>query len=123
MYVLLKLIKLRPDVSTGPRQNAEPGALDDVVEDVLEVVEAEVWGEIGEEKEAGAFVGGCKEAKRARGIDSYQLLASGITFRTHIGPLLQPVRALLPSYSTKLSLRHFGLGCGGVRVYILGFRV
>lgn len=76
-------------------KKAEPGALDNVLEDVLEVIEAEVWGEIGEEKEAGAFVGGCKEAKRARGVDSYQLLASGITFRSHIAPLLQPVCPLL----------------------------
>lgn len=74
-------------------QDAAPGALDAVMEDVLEVIEAEVWGDIGEEKEAGAFAGGCKEAKRARGVDSYQLLAQGVTFRTHIGPLLQPVRA------------------------------
>ncbi len=80
------------------------------MEDVLEVIEAEVWGEIGEEKEAGAFAGGCKEAKRARGVDSYQLLAQGVTFRTHIAPLLQPVRkeayfhavALLPSESCQM---------------------
>ncbi|BDA46528.1 probable small subunit processome component 20 homolog [Coccomyxa sp. Obi] len=84
----------------GLMKNAQPGALDDVMEDVLEVIEAEVWGEIGEEKEAGAFVGGCKEAKRARGIDSYQLLASGITFRTHIGPLLQPVTERLSQASS-----------------------
>lgn len=65
------------------------------MEDVLPVVAAEVWGDVGEEKEAGAFAGGCKEAKHVRAFATYQLLAAGTTFRTHFGPLLGLVRALL----------------------------
>ena len=63
------------------------------MEDVLPVVAAEVWGDVGEEKEAGAFAGGCKEAKHVRAFATYQLLAAGTTFRTHFGPLLGLVRA------------------------------
>ena len=37
--------------------------------------------------------GGCKEAKRLRAYATYQLLAQGITFRTHMSALLQPVRS------------------------------
>ncbi|KAK9845304.1 hypothetical protein WJX81_002986 [Elliptochloris bilobata] len=76
-------------------QGAEPGALDDVMEDVLPAVAAEVWGDVGEEKEAGAFAGGCKEAKHVRAFGTYQLLAAGTTFRTHFGPLLRLVRERL----------------------------
>lgn len=75
-------------------QGAGPGALDEDLEDIMAVIEAEVWGDIGEEKEAGAFSGGCMEAKREKGFDTYQLLAAGITFKTHVSALLQLVRPL-----------------------------
>lgn len=52
---------------------------------------------MGEEKEAGAFAGGCKEAKHVRAFATYQLLAAGTTFRTHFGPLLRLVSATLLS--------------------------
>ncbi len=55
----------------------------------------QVWGDVGEEKEAGAFAGGCKEAKHVRAFATYQLLAAGTTFRTHFGPLLRPARERL----------------------------
>ncbi len=72
-------------------QGAEAGALDDVIGDVIPTVEAELFGLVSEEKEANAFVGGCKEAKRLRAYATYQLLARGITFRDHMTTLLQPV--------------------------------
>ncbi len=73
-------------------QGAEAGALDDVIGDVIPIVETELFGQVSEEKEANAFVGGCKEAKRLRAYATYQLLARGITFRDHMSTLLQPVR-------------------------------
>ena len=66
--------------------------MDDVISDVIPIVEAELFGQVSEEKEANAFVGGCKEAKRLRAYATYQLLARGITFRDHMSALLQPVR-------------------------------
>jgi hypothetical protein len=55
-------------------------------------VEAELFGQVSEEKEANAFVGGCKEAKHLRAYATYQILARGVTFRDHMSTLLQPVR-------------------------------
>ena len=73
-------------------QGAEAGSMDDVIGDVIPIVEAELFGQVSEEKEANAFVGGCKEAKRLRAYATYQLLARGVTFRDHMSTLLQPVR-------------------------------
>lgn len=55
-------------------------------------MEAELFGQVSEEKEANAFVGGCKEAKHLRAYATYQILARGVTFRDHMSTLLQPVR-------------------------------
>lgn len=76
-------------------QDAKPGALDDVIGDIIPIVEAELFGQVSEEKEANAFVGGCKEAKRQRAPATYQLLARGVTFRAHMATLLQPVQPCL----------------------------
>ncbi len=72
-------------------QGAEAGALDDVIGDIIPIVETELFGQVSEEKEANAFSGGCKEAKRLRAYATYQILAQGITFRDHMSTLLQPV--------------------------------
>ncbi len=73
-------------------QGAEAGALDDVIGDIIPIVETELFGQVSEEKEANAFSGGCKEAKRLRAYATYQILAQGITFRDQMSTLLQPVR-------------------------------
>ena len=83
----------RPDIHRVRVQTAEPGALDDVLPEVLPLLEAELWGDVADEREAGAFSGSCREAKKPRAHDTFQLLAQGTTFRTHIGPLLRPVRS------------------------------
>ena len=72
-------------------QDAQAGALDEVIDSIIPIIETELFGQVSEEKEAHAFVGGCKEAKRLRAYATYQLLAQGVTFRTHMSALLQPV--------------------------------
>ena len=74
-------------------QDAHAGALDEVIDDIIPIIETELFGQVSEEKEAHAFVGGCKEAKRLRAYATYQLLAQGVTFRTHMSAVLQPVRS------------------------------
>ena len=74
-------------------QDAEPGALDGVLPEVLPIIEAELWGDVADEKEAGAFSGSCREARKLRAYDTYALAARGVTFRTHVSALLQPVPA------------------------------
>ena len=72
-------------------QDAQAGALDEVIDNIIPIIETELFGQVSKEKEANAFVGGCKEAKRLRAYATYQLLAQGITFRAHMSTLLQPV--------------------------------
>ena len=74
-------------------QDAQAGALDEVIDNIIPIIETELFGQVSEEKEAHAFVGGCKEAKRLRAYATYQLLVQGITFRTHMSAVLQPVRS------------------------------
>lgn len=61
---------------------------------IIEAVEAQLFGIIAEEKEAGAFAG-TREAKRLRAYDTFQILASNATFRDHLASLLEPVQAVI----------------------------
>ena len=54
-------------------------------------MEAELFGDMAEAKEAEAFASKYKEAKVTKAYDTYQLLASLITFDTHLETLLLPV--------------------------------
>lgn len=48
--------------------------------------------QVAEAKEITQFASGYKEAKRCRAYESYQLLASGCTFRQHMDTILLLVR-------------------------------
>ncbi|GIL61502.1 hypothetical protein Vafri_15933, partial [Volvox africanus] len=64
------------------------GVLDDSLELCLPLLEADLFGEVSEAKEVTTFAVQYKEAKRCRANESYQLLASGITFSTHMKLLM-----------------------------------
>lgn len=64
------------------------GALDESLELILPLLEADLFGEVAEAKEVSGFAAAYKEAKRCRANESYELLASCITFGTHINTLL-----------------------------------
>lgn len=49
-------------------------------------------GEVAEAKEVVAVAASSKEAKRVRGYETYQILASAVTFATHMDALLAIVR-------------------------------
>ena len=83
------------DVFVLASQDVEPGALDGVLPEVLPIIEGELWGDVADEKEAGAFSGTCREARKVRAYDAYALAAQGVTFRARISALLQPVRPLI----------------------------
>ncbi|GFR52618.1 hypothetical protein Agub_g15134, partial [Astrephomene gubernaculifera] len=67
------------------------GVLDESLELCLPLVEADLFGEVSEAKEVSAFASQHKEAKRCRANEAFQLLASGITFSSHMRPLLTVV--------------------------------
>ena len=75
----------------------EAGCLDEYVLRLLPMIDAQLFGGVAEEKEAGAFAG-TREAKKMRAYDTYQLLAQGITFDTQLANLL----GLVSFFSTLL---------------------
>ncbi|KAL0044331.1 hypothetical protein WJX82_000142 [Trebouxia sp. C0006] len=80
-------------------KGAAPGALDGYLDRILPVMEADLFGDIAEAKEADAFAAKYREAKKCKAYDMYQLLARMITFRQNIGQLLAAVRKHLPDAS------------------------
>ena len=77
-------------------QDLQPGSLDEALPRILPMVEAQLFGGVAEEKEAGAFAG-TREAKKLRAYDTFQMLAQGVTFRTQLATLLAPVGLLPPA--------------------------
>lgn len=63
-------------------------ALDDVAELVLPIIEAELFGEVAAAKEASQFANAKKETKKCRANETFQLLAQGVTFGSHMATLL-----------------------------------
>lgn len=77
------------------------GHLDASVPLVLPLIEADLFGQIAEAKEAANFAAAYKEAKRCRAYEAYQLLASAVTFSPDsMEDLLLLVRARLASASS-----------------------
>ena len=72
-------------------QDAAPGALDASLEQLLPLMEGDLFGETADAKEAANFAANYKEAKSCRAYDTYRLLASMITFRTHMATLMSTV--------------------------------
>lgn len=60
------------------------------------MIDAQLFGIVAEEKEAGAFAG-TREAKKLRAYDTYQLLAQGITFKANLATMLSLVSCNTPT--------------------------
>ena len=95
----------------------KPGSLDDILDLVLPIIENEMFGVVSEAKEVDAFAANYKETKRCRAPDTFMLLASRVTFETHLVQLLGPIQSRLgdassPKIRTKLStlLQHAARG-------------
>lgn len=76
-------------------QDAAPGALDDSVEVLLLLMDRDLFGDTADAKEAANFAANYKEAKSCRAYDTYRLLASMITFRSHMRILMSTVRVVV----------------------------
>lgn len=93
------------------------GDLDASIEQVLPLMEAELFGDVAETKEEAAFANKYKEAKALKAYDTYLLLASQITFATHLDVLLIPVRDRLPLAAAprvRYALYHRAAGPGEI---------
>lgn len=91
--------------------------LDDAVEEVLAVIEMDIFSDTADEKEVGAIRNATKEAKRCRSFESYELLAKMVSFEIGLPMVLSLARhhlpdADVPALRTKVEnlLLHAGRG-------------
>lgn len=78
---------------------AAAGALDGCLEELLPLMEADLFSAAADAKEETAFSRKHKEAQSQRAYMTYELLARLTTFSTHAELLLLPVRERLPDAS------------------------
>ncbi|KAL2629925.1 hypothetical protein R1flu_014611 [Riccia fluitans] len=103
------LVKLLPTVKIGE--------IDYCVEQLLGVLENDIFGEVAEEKDVEAIAGKMRETKSVKSYESLKLLSEFVTFQTQATVLLGPVRrnllkSLLPKMKSKIEsmLSHISLG-------------
>jgi U3 small nucleolar RNA-associated protein 20 len=63
-----------------------------VLHKLLPLLEADLFGDVADAKEVAAVAAAYREAKRCRSYDTYRLLASMVTVRTHLVKQLSTVR-------------------------------
>ncbi|KAJ4812893.1 Small subunit processome component 20-like protein [Rhynchospora pubera] len=90
------------DLSVGGRI----GQLDYCLEELLEVVETDIFGEVSEEKEVEKIASKMKETNKSMSYETLRLVCNNITFRTQSPKLLSPICAWLTRHlSPKLKAR------------------
>ena len=96
--------------------NFQPGDLDHCLDGLVAVVMDDIFGPVGQEKDAEDYVSKMREVKSSKSFDSMELLARLTTVR-HLVELIRPLRALLTGMiNSKQSrqidelLRRIGLG-------------
>jgi len=94
----------------------EPGALDHCLEGLVAVVMDDIFGVVGQEKDAEDYISKMREVKSSKSFDSMELLAKSTTIH-HLIQLIRPLQALLTgTVSSKQSrqidelLRRIGIG-------------
>ncbi|PGH05011.1 hypothetical protein AJ79_06897 [Helicocarpus griseus UAMH5409] len=82
----------------------KPGDLDENLEALAAVVMDDIFGTVGQEKDAEEYVSKMKEVKSSKSYDSMELLAKISTIR-HLAALINPVQALLQEKLTATIVR------------------
>ncbi|KAJ7564585.1 hypothetical protein O6H91_02G024400 [Diphasiastrum complanatum] len=103
------LVKIVPTLNVGE--------IDYCLDQILHILEGDIFGEVAEEKDVKALAVRMKETKHMRSFESFKLIAQVTSFRLHGFTLLNPVRNFLPnSLSPKirskveLVLKHIATG-------------
>ena len=86
--------------SVAPAARENPGCLDCCIDQALEIIENDLFGEIAEAKEASEFSSSYKESKRCKANESLEILASIISIEDSLPRLLEFVRSRLYSASS-----------------------
>ena len=80
------------------------GDLDYCLLPIVEIITDDVFGTVGEEKDATDYVSSMKEVKHNKSYDSMELLAKSTTI-SYLSTLIQPVKAALQHHLSLTSLR------------------
>ncbi|KAJ7955379.1 Small subunit processome component 20-like protein [Quillaja saponaria] len=93
------------------------GKLDYCLEDLLSIVVNDILGDVAQEKEVEKIASKMKETRRKKSFETLEMIAGGITFKSHGLKLLGPVavhlqKHLTPKVKTKLEnmLHHIAVG-------------
>ncbi|KAF2227792.1 hypothetical protein BDZ85DRAFT_271318 [Elsinoe ampelina] len=78
-----------------------PGDLDHCLSDIVMIIMDDIFGVVGQEKDAEEYISRMKEVKSSKSYDSMDLIAK-ITTLPHLSQLIRPIQNLL---SEKLDLR------------------
>lgn len=82
------------------------GCLDEAVEVLLPLIDAELFGDVADAKEVAKIKAQFREAKSSKGTEALYLLAAAVTFHEHIGSLLDLVRLRLPQATKSASIHN-----------------
>ncbi|KAL7177187.1 hypothetical protein ACSBR2_030511 [Camellia fascicularis] len=80
--------------------NPISGRLDYCLEELLSVVENDIFGDVSEEKEVEKIASKMKETRKRKSFETLKLIAQNITFKTHALKLLSPVTTCLQKHLT-----------------------
>lgn len=80
--------------------NPISGKLDYCLEELLSVVENDIFGDVSEEKEVEKIASKMKETRKRKSFETLKLIAQNITFKTHALKLLSPVTTCLQKHLT-----------------------
>ncbi|XP_013750413.2 U3 small nucleolar RNA-associated protein 20-like isoform X1 [Brassica napus] len=76
------------------------GKLDHCLDDLLAVVENDIFGEVAEQKDVDKFKSKMKETRKRMSFESLKLICENVTFREHALKLLSPVTSQLRRHLT-----------------------
>lgn len=83
--------------------------LDYCLDEVLSIVENDIFGDVDEEKEVEKIASKMKETKKRKSFETLKLISQSITFKTHALKLLSPIQShlqknLTPKVKSKLEI-------------------
>lgn len=81
--------------------DSEGGKVDCCFNELLCVIDNDIFGEVAEQKDVEKIASKMKETKKQRSFDTLKLIAQNVTFRTHGLKLLSPVTAHLRKHLTQ----------------------
>ncbi|EEF44174.1 conserved hypothetical protein [Ricinus communis] len=76
------------------------GKLDYCLEDLLSVVENDILGDVGEEKDVEKIASKMKETRKLKSFDTLKIIAQSITFKSHGLKLLSPIKSYMQKHLT-----------------------